>query len=65
MELANIKPALMALPSITVVMYDKPWRSLASITVSLVDTATSRIPPPAAVARTRRSAIIHPQLEAM
>jgi hypothetical protein len=55
----------MALPSITVVMYDKPWRSLASITVSLVDTATSRIPPPAAVARTRRSAIIHPQLEAM
>ena len=65
MELASMRPALMARPSITVVMYDKPWRSLASITVSVVDTATSRIPPPAAVALTRRSAISSPLLGAM
>ena len=37
--------------------YESPWRVRAVRVVSLVVTATSLIPPPAAVARTRRSAM--------
>ena len=48
----------MARPSITVDRKERSWRRLASRTVSVVDTATSRMPPPAAVALTRRSAMV-------
>ena len=50
-ELANSRPAVIARPSKAVVRKDSPWRRRASALVSLLLTATRRIPPPAAVAR--------------
>ena len=65
MELASINPALIARPNITVVSKDNPCRSWASRSVAVVETATSRMPPPAAVALTSRSAITRSKLKAM
>ena len=50
-ELASSRPALIARPSRVVVRNERPWRRLASSLVAVVVTATRRIPPAAAVAR--------------
>ena len=62
---ASSRLALIARPSITVVRNERPCRCRASRKVSVVDTATSRIPPCAAVARTSRSAMSSFRLWAM
>ena len=50
-ELASSSPPVMARPKSAVVRKESPWRSRARRLASVVVTATSRIPPPAAVAR--------------